>query len=422
MSLSARAKSKPKSMTLDEQLAYLRKGSTEIIREEELRQKLAHSQKTGKPLRVKLGVDPTAPDIHLGHTVVLRKLKHFQDLGHTAIFMIGDFTGMIGDPSGRNATRPPLTREEILANAETYKQQVFKILDPERTEMRFNSEWLGKFTGEDMVRLCSHYTLARMVEREDFRNRLNAGQPIALHELLYPLLQAYDSVALEADVELGATEQKFNLLAGREIQRAYGHTSQVAFLLPILVGLDGVQKMSKSFNNYVGITESPAEMYGKLMSVSDQLMWSYYELLTDLTPAELTQRRREVESGKAHPMKVKAELARRIVTDFHSAEAAARAEQEFAQVVQKGEVPAEMREVRQAKVPGGKEKLARALVQWAEVPSRAEAERLIKQGAVEIDGKRITDPRFEIDYDVPREFVLRVGKKKKDNYFRVKIS
>ena len=416
--MSARAKSKSKSMTLDEQLAYLRKGSTEIIREEELQKKLANSQKTGKPLRVKLGVDPTAPDIHLGHTVVLRKLKHFQDLGHTAIFMIGDFTGMIGDPSGRNATRPPLTREEILANAETYKQQVFKILDPERTEMRFNSEWLGKFTGEDMVRLCSHYTLARMVEREDFRNRLNAGQPIALHELLYPLLQAYDSVALEADVELGATEQKFNLLAGREIQRAYGHTSQVAFLLPILVGLDGVQKMSKSFNNYVGITEPPAEMYGKLMSVSDQLMWSYYELLTDLTPAELTQRRHEVESGKAHPMKVKAELARRIVTDFHSAAAAGRAEQEFVRVFQNRETPTAPEEKRLKRedltrmVPEGKEKLARALVYWADLPSRAEAERLIKQGAVEMNGEVVSNPAAVLDYNQLREFTLRVGKHK----------
>ncbi len=433
-----------KNMPVDEQLAYLRKGSTEIIREEELRQKLAHSQKSGKPLRVKLGVDPTAPDIHLGHTVVLRKLKHFQDLGHTAIFMIGDFTGMIGDPSGRNATRPPLTREEILANAETYKQQVFKILDPERTEMRFNSEWLGKFTGEDMVRLCSHYTLARMVEREDFRSRLNAGQPIALHELLYPLLQAYDSVALEADIELGATEQKFNLLAGREIQRAYGHTAQVAFLLPILVGLDGVQKMSKSFNNYVGITESPAEMYGKLMSVSDQLMWSYYELLTDLTPVELTQRRREVESGKAHPMKVKAELARRIVTDFHSAEAAARAADEFTSVVQHKEMPTDMKEIglvnapgrvivkiREAKsdvvtqsietLEGDKVKLVR-LLGWVVAKSRAELERLIRHGGVEMDGERVNDPARTLDLNAPREFVLRVGKKKKDNYFRIKIS
>ncbi|MCH8946584.1 MAG: tyrosine--tRNA ligase [Acidobacteria bacterium] len=408
-------------MTLDEQLAYLRKGSTEIIREEELRQKLAHSQKTGKPLRVKLGVDPTAPDIHLGHTVVLRKLKHFQDLGHTAIFMIGDFTGMIGDPSGRNATRPPLTREEILANAETYKQQVFKILDPERTEMRFNSEWLGKFTGEDMVRLCSHYTLARMVEREDFRSRLNAGQPIALHELLYPLLQAYDSVALEADVELGATEQKFNLLAGREIQRAYGHTSQVAFLLPILVGLDGVQKMSKSFNNYVGITEPPAEMYGKLMSVSDQLMWSYYELLTDLTPAELTQRRREVESGKAHPMKVKAELARRIVTDFHTAEAAARAADEFSSVVQRKEVPTDIPEVALdlsdlVAVPGEPLSflpLTTLMVKHRLASSHSEADRLIRQRAVEINGQRLTGPRYAIDDSTDHVLIVKVGKKGK---------
>lgn len=410
-----------KKRTLEEQLAYLRKGATEIIREEELRQKLAESNQTGKPLRVKLGVDPTAPDIHLGHTVVLRKLKHFQDLGHTAIFLIGDFTGMIGDPSGRNATRPPLTREEVLANAETYKKQVFNILDPDKTEVRFNSQWLARFTGEDVVRLCSHYTLARMIEREDFRSRLNSNQPIALHELLYPMLQAYDSVALQADVELGGTEQKFNLLVGREIQRAYGQPSQVALLLPILVGLDGVQKMSKSFSNYVGIEEAPEEMFGKIMSISDELMWTYYELLTDVTPADLAKLQDNVKGGKVHPMGVKADLARRIITDFHSAQAAQQAGMDFARVVQKGEVPGDVKVVTQRFVPGGKEKLARALVYWAEISSRAEAERLIKQGAVEIDGQRVTDPGFEIDFNTPREFILRVGKRKKHNYFRIKI-
>ncbi|MFQ5723501.1 MAG: tyrosine--tRNA ligase, partial [Terriglobia bacterium] len=249
--------------SLDQQLAYLRKGCAEVISEGELRERLAQSQQTGKPLRVKLGVDPTAPDIHLGHTVVLRKLKHFQDLGHTAIFLIGDFTGMIGDPSGRSATRPALTREQVLANADTYKKQVFKLLDPHKTEVRFNSEWLAKFTGEDLVRLCSRYTLARLIERDDFRSRLRANQPIALHELLYPMLQAYDSVALEADVELGGTDQKFNLLVGREVQRSYGQPAQIAVLTPILPGLDGVQRMSKTLHNYVGITDPPSEMFGK---------------------------------------------------------------------------------------------------------------------------------------------------------------
>ena len=254
---------------VDEQIAYLRKGAAEIIREEDLRAKLEASAKTGKPLRVKLGVDPTAPDLHLGHTVVLRKLKHFQDLGHTAIFLIGDFTAMVGDPTGQSETRPPLTREQVDANAKTYLEQVYKILSRENTEVRYNSEWLGKLTGHDMIRLCAHYRLARMLEREDFRSRLAGNLPIAIHELLYPLLQAYDSVALQADVELGATEQKFNLLVGRDIQREYGQPSQVALTMPILVGLDGKRKMSKSLGNYVGITEPPSEMFGKLMSIPD---------------------------------------------------------------------------------------------------------------------------------------------------------
>src|ERR1700726_3952180 len=264
-----------------EQLAYLKKGVAEIIPEADLAAKLENSQKTGKPLRVYLGVDPTAPDIHLGHTVVLRKLKHFQDLGHTAIFLIGDFSAMIGDPTGQSETRPPLTREQVDANAKTYLAQVFKLLDPEKTEVRYNSEWLGKLASYDVVRLCGHYRLARMLEREDFRSRLEKNQPISVHELLYPLFQAYDSVALQSDVELGATEQKFNLLVGRDIQREYAQPSQIALTMPILVGLDGTRKMSKSLGNYVGITEAPGEMFGKLMSISDEQMWTYYELLTD---------------------------------------------------------------------------------------------------------------------------------------------
>ncbi len=407
--------SAPRQRDLDQQLAYLRKGCAEIISEPELAARLAEAQKAGRPLRVKLGVDPTAPDIHLGHTVVLRKLKHFQDLGHTAIFLIGDFTGMIGDPSGRSSTRPALTRDEVLANAETYKQQVFKILDPAKTEVRFNSEWLAKFSGEDLVRLCSHYTLARLIEREDFSTRLEAQQPIALHELLYPMMQAYDSVALRADVELGGTDQKFNLLVGREIQRAYGQPAQIAVLTPLLVGLDGAQRMSKSLGNYVGITDPPAEMYGKLMSASDDLMWTYYELLTDLGAAELEKLRHQVKNGKAHPMDAKRELARRIVTDFHSVAAAEEAAKEFVRVFQQRQAPAKISERRLTAADRKKLKadrtvrLARLLAHW-KLASRTEAERLLKQGAVEVDGERISDPRAELDVHSRREFTLRVGK------------
>jgi tyrosyl-tRNA synthetase len=284
-------------MTLDEQLSYLTKGADETIRVEELKAKLGRSAKTGKPLRVKAGFDPTAPDIHLGHTVLIRKLKHFQDLGHTVIFLIGDFTGMIGDPSGRNVTRPPLTPEEIAANAETYKKQVFKILDPEKTVVDFNNRWLGKLTGREWITLCSKYTVSRMLERDDFAKRMKEQRPISMHELLYPLSQAYDSVALEADVELGGTDQKFNLLVGRDIQPEYGQEPQVIMTMPILEGLDGVQKMSKSLGNYVGINEPPAEMFGKLMSISDEMMWRYYLLLTDLTPAEIESLKGSVSSG-----------------------------------------------------------------------------------------------------------------------------
>ncbi|MDQ2922577.1 MAG: tyrosine--tRNA ligase, partial [Acidobacteriota bacterium] len=274
-------------MTIDEQLDYLRKGTTEIIREEELRAKLERAAKTGKPLRVKLGVDPTAPDIHLGHTVVIRKLRAFQELGHTVIFLIGDFTGLIGDPSGNSATRPQLTREEISANAETYKQQIFKLLDPAKTEIRFNAEWMDKLGSDGFIRLASHVTVKQILERDDFAKRLTEEKPVALHELLYPLTQAYDSVALEADVELGGTDQKFNLLLGRNLQREYKQEAQVAVIMPLLEGTDGVQKMSKSLGNYIGINEPPSEIFGKVMSISDKSMWRYYELLTDLTPVQI---------------------------------------------------------------------------------------------------------------------------------------
>ena len=327
----------PNFAPVDEQLAYIKKGSAEIIRESELRSKLEKSRATGKPLRVKLGMDPTAPDLHLGHTVVLRKLKHFQDLGHTVIFLIGDFTGMIGDPTGRSATRPPLSREQIEQNAETYKAQVFKILDPQKTVIDFNRRWFSKFTADDFIRLAAKYTVSQMLEREDFHKRFLEEKPIAVHELLYPLAQGYDSVALEADVELGGTDQKFNLLVGRELQRSYGQEPQVVLTTPILEGLDGVQKMSKSLGNAIGIHEPPLEMYGKIMSISDEIMWRYYELLTDVSMDEIEKMKRE-----SHPMQAKKELARRIVADFHSAEAATKAGEDWAKQFQKDEVPQDL--------------------------------------------------------------------------------
>jgi tyrosyl-tRNA synthetase len=330
----------PTFAPVDEQLTYIKKGAAEIIREADLRAKLEKSRATGKPLRVKLGMDPTAPDLHLGHTVVLRKLKHFQDLGHTAIFLIGDFTGMIGDPTGRSATRPPLTREQIEQNAETYRAQVFKILDPQKTVIDFNRRWMGAFTSDDFVRLTAKYTVSQLLEREDFHKRFQEERPISVHELLYPLVQGYDSVALEADVELGGTDQKFNLLVGRELQRAYGQESQVVVTTPILEGLDGVQKMSKSFGNAIGIHEPPLEMYGKIMSISDEMMWRYYELLTDVQVSEIEKMKRQV-----HPMQSKKDLARRIVKDFHSAEAASKAGDDWAKQFQKDEVPEDVEEV-----------------------------------------------------------------------------
>src|SRR5262245_14652684 len=318
-------------MTPEEQIEYLKKGSEDLIKEEDLLAKL----KKGKPLLVKTGFDPTAPDLHLGHAVLLRKMKHFQDLGHAVIFVIGDFTGMIGDPTGRSVTRKPLTREEIEKNAETYKAQVFKILDPKKTVIEFNRRWFAKFTADDFVRLAAKYTVSQMLEREDFHKRFQDEKPIAIHELLYPLAQGYDSVALEADVELGGTDQKFNLLVGRELQKAYGQSSQVVLTTPILEGLDGVQKMSKSLGNAIGIQEPPLEMYGRLMSISDELMWRYYELLTDVSLADIEAMKLQVGSGKAHPMEVKKELAERIVKDFHSREAAQRAGEDWARQFQK---------------------------------------------------------------------------------------
>jgi len=397
--------------SVDEQLAYLRKGAAEIIREDELRAKLEQSAKSGKPLRVYLGVDPTAPDIHLGHTVVIRKLKHFQDMGHTAIFLIGDFSAMIGDPTGQSETRPPLTREQVMANAKTYLDQVYKILDPNKTAVRYNSEWLGKMPSYDIVRLCGHYRLARMLEREDFRSRLENNQPISVHELLYPLLTACDAVELRSDIELGATEQKFNILIHRDIQREYGLSPQVVFTMPILVGLDGVKKMSKSLGNYIGITESPKDMFGKLMSISDELMWSYYELLTDFEERVIVRLKEEVRTGVLHPMDAKMQLAHTIITNFHSEDAARSAHEEFQRTFRNRQTP---EDVPLKKLPRGESKRVSALLTELNLaPSRAEAERLIKQGAIEINGRRVEDVKYEADLSqVGASFLIRAGKKK----------
>ena len=412
-----------KFQSVDAQLEVIRKGVAEIIPEAELRAKLEASHKSGKPLRVYLGVDPTAPDLHLGHTVVLRKLKHFQDLGHTAVFLIGDFSALIGDPTGQSETRPPLTREEVDANSKTYLEQVFKILDREKTEVRYNSEWLDKLSSYDIVRLCGHYRLARMLEREDFRSRLAQNLPIAVHELLYPLLTAVDAVNLKSDVELGATEQKFNLLVHREIQREYGLPGEVALTMPILVGLDGQRKMSKSLGNYIGITEPPDAMFGKLMSISDELMWLYYDLLTDVPSGELRALRAQVESGARHPMDVKMEVARSIVSDFHGAEAGAHAAANFQRVFRNRQAPAEMPEIRLVRRSGSLEhadgvigtltpKWCQLLAYLRQSESVAVATRLIEQGGFEVNGQLVKDAAARFDAAAPGTYELRLGKKK----------
>jgi tyrosyl-tRNA synthetase len=436
------AKFKP----VEEQLAYLKKGVAEIIPENEFRAKLEQSAKTGKPLRVYLGVDPTAPDIHLGHTVVLRKLKHFQDLGHTAIFLIGDFSAMIGDPTGVSETRPPLTREQVDANAKTYLEQVYKILDREKTEVRYNSEWLGKMSAEDVVRLCSHYRLARMLEREDFRSRLDQGQPISVHELLYPLLTAIDAVKLQSDVELGATEQKFNLLVHREIQREYGLPGQAILTMPILVGLDGSRKMSKSLGNYIGITEAPGEIFGKIMSIPDELMWSYYELVTDRTPKEIQELKSRVTSpapklmpGESprsllsmphplHPMEAKMELAREVVSTFHGQDAGKKAAESFRRVFRERLAPEEMQEIRLTRRSDGflvtqtreaalqvisaSPKWPQLLKYLSQAESISEAARIVEQGGLEINGKIVKDPTAKLDISVAASYEVRLGKRK----------
>ena len=392
------------ALTADQQLARIRRGAAEIVVETELRAKLERSLRSATPLKVKLGLDPTAPDLHLGHTVVLQKLRDFQDLGHQVIIIIGDFTGMIGDPTGRSETRRPLTWDEIRANAETYKAQLGKVLDMSRTLVRFNSEWLGPLTFEHVIRETAHLTVARILQREDFATRYAAGRPISLHEFLYPLAQGYDSVALGADVELGGTDQTFNLLVGRDLQRAHGQEAQVALTVPILAGLDGVQKMSKSLGNYVGITEPPADMYGKLMSVSDDAMFRYFELVTRVPEDEIAGLRR------LHPMEAKKRLARTVTAMYHGEAAAADAEAGFSRVVQGREVPDNIREIPMATPSDGEP--AWKVVVWSEtVASNSEARRLIQQGAVEIDGSRVTDPNQKLESSGATR-LLQVGKRK----------
>ena len=396
-------------MTLAEQVAYLTKGCVDVIRESELRAKLTRAAETGQPLTVKVGFDPTAPDLHLGHTVLLRKMKHFQDLGHRVIFLIGDFTGLIGDPTGRSKTRPALTREEIDANAETYKRQVFTLLDPSATVVDFNSAWLGALGSEGLIRVAARYNVAQMLERRDFRQRYEAGQPIAIHEFLYPLAQAYDSVHLGTDVELGGTDQLFNLNVGRDIMPAFGREAQIVMTTPLLVGLDGSDKMSKSAANWVGITEPPGEMFGKLMSISDDLMWSYHELLTDLSLHEIAALRSRVEAGDLHPKQAKVDLAIRIVSDFHSPAAARDAAAAFERRFSKRELPDDLSEW-SGSAPAGGRRLSAILVEAGLAASGGAATRLIAQGGVRVDGARVTDRFHTVPPNHP-PFVLQVGRR-----------
>jgi tyrosyl-tRNA synthetase len=394
-------------MTLDEQLAFLAKGTVDLIEKNDLKAKLQR----GKPLTVKVGFDPTAPDIHLGHTVVMRKMRHFQQLGHRVIFLIGDFTGMIGDPTGKKATRPPLTKEQILQNAETYKQQVFKILDPVETEVRFNSEWLSALGAEGMVRLAAKYTLARILERDDFRKRFDAHQPIAVHELLYPLAQGYDSVALNCDVEMGGTDQLFNLLVGRDLMREYGQEPQVVITMPLLEGLDGIEKMSKSLGNYIGINEPAQEIFGKVMSISDALMWKYYLLCTDLTPPQIAEKRSSVESGALHPMEAKRELAKSIIRDFHDAEAAEAAEAEFRRVFSEKQVPEDIEEITLA-ASAEAQLLSKLIVAAKLAESNKDAQRLIAQGGVLVDDVKAEGIKQALDAVAGKSYVVKVGKRR----------
>ena len=395
----------------------LQKGAAEIIRVADLRERLEESRKTGRPLRVKAGFDPTAPDLHLGHTVLMRKLRHFQQLGHTVIFLVGDFTSLIGDPTGRNVTRKPLTRAEIDKNAETYKQQVFRILDEKATEVRYNSEWLGKLGYEETIRLTAHFTVSQMLERDDFSKRFQAEQPISLHELLYPVMQGYDSVCLECDVELGGTDQKFNLLCGRELQRHYGQKPQIVLMTPILEGLDGVQKMSKSLNNAIGINEPASEMYGKLMSISDELMWKYFFLLTDLRGSEVEAMRADVAAGKLHPMETKKKLARTITAGFHGEAAAESANENWARMFQQKGEGEDLEEVAVAfaDVAGAEAnqiRLPKLLVAMGLAASGTEANRKIAEKAVKVGGEVASGAVISVGA-LPARMVVRLGKRAK---------
>ncbi|MEJ2361995.1 MAG: tyrosine--tRNA ligase [Gammaproteobacteria bacterium] len=390
--------------TLEEALGLIRRGCDELLLESELIDKL----KTGRPLRIKAGFDPTAPDLHLGHTVLINKLRQFQDLGHEVLFLIGDFTGMIGDPTGKSATRPPLTRDQVIENARTYEQQIFKILDPESTLVMFNSSWMGEMNAADLIQLAAKHTVARMLERDDFSKRYGSGQPIAIHEFLYPLIQGYDSVAMRADVELGGTDQKFNLLVGRELQKHYGQEAQVVLTMPILEGLDGVQKMSKSLNNYIGISESPDEMFGKIMSISDDLMWRYFELLSFKPMSEIETYQQAVQGGK-NPRDVKFELAQEIVARFHDQAAAQQAQQAFIERFQKGKLPDEIPDV-MVSATDNSLPLPNLLKLAQLVNSTSDAMRMIRQGAVKIDGERVSDTKLVIA--TGSRHVVQVGKRR----------
>ncbi len=399
---------------IDKALELIKRGTVEIIEEEELRGRLKKAVETGKPLRVKAGFDPTAPDLHLGHTVLIQKMKHFQDLGHQVLFLIGDFTGLIGDPTGKSETRPPLTPEQVQENARTYKEQIFKILDEKKTEVVFNSTWMNEMKAIDMIRLCAKHTVARMLERDDFKKRFQANKPIGIHEFIYPLIQGYDSVALKADVELGGTDQKFNLLVGRHLQREYGQAPQVVITMPLLEGLDGVNKMSKSLGNYVGITEPPGEMFGKIMSISDELMFRYYELLSDRSVEEIEKLKRDIEAGKVHPKEAKMSLAEELVARFHGMDAAKAAKKAFEAQFSRGEIPEDIPEI----IVSAREKvyLPKVLKEAGLVKSTSEARRLVKQGAVSMDGTKIKEEEIVLPTGHP--IVLKVGKRR---YLRLLI-
>jgi len=395
--------------SVEEQIALIERGCVDLISREDLEKKLKRAIETDTPLTVKAGFDPTAPDLHLGHTVLLQKLRHFQQLGHEINFLIGDFTGLIGDPTGKSDTRPPLTRDDILRNAETYKEQVFKILDPEKTKVVFNSAWLGELTSYEMIRLASQLTVARMLERDDFKKRFESNRPISIHEFLYPLIQGYDSVALEADVELGGTDQLFNLLMGRDLQRSKGQEPQVVLTMPLLEGLDGVNKMSKSLGNYIGISESPDDIFGKVLSVSDELMFRFYELLSDLTIEEIAVLKNDMEQGRVHPKAVKVRLAKELVTRFHDQETADAAERNFEQVFAKHELPDDIPE-KTVSVEDDAIWLPKLLLEAELVKSTSDGRRMVKQNAVSVDGEKVSDVNAEIP--AGGEVLLKVGKRR----------